>query len=269
MKNIIAIVLISVALYSCNKTSSLPAYNYDPVISAYLHAGHVFSIQLSAQQSASSQTYTSPSLDTLQVTITTADSSYQLTPMGKGIYTDSNLIITAGTTYNLSFNYNGKKVTASTTIPAKPTDFAQSATTMTIAQITSTSTVTNGPGNMVTPIELTWDNTYGDYYVVVVECIQANPEKIFDTISTSTDTGRVFRNTPITTATYDINSRSFKYFGAHRIVLYHILPDYALLYDNSSLSAQSLATPSTGITNGVGLFTGITSDTLYMTVVKQ
>lgn len=264
--------IISAALLCrCNKTASLPAYNTDPVVSAYLYAGHTFTMQLSHQQSTSSITYDAPSVDSLAVTIQCGDTVYHLTPAPNGMYSDSTLIVKPGSTYTLSFPYNGKTVTATTTVPALPTSFTQSVTSVSIEQVTTTgSTPGFGPGNQGTPNELTWDYATGAYYVVVVTNTEVSPEKIYDTVSTSTDTGRVFRNSPVTSGSYVINDRMFKYYGTHRIVLYRILPDFSLLYDMSSGTAsQSLTTFSTGISNGVGIFTGISSDTLYMSVVKK
>lgn len=267
MKKLVFIAAACVVLYSCSKTT-VPAYNYDPVLSAYLYAGRHFSLQLNHQQSTSSQTYEAPTLDGLAITLKSGDSSYTLVSRGNGLYTDTNLLLQAGKQYDVSFSYNGKVVTASALVPEKPASFAESVTSITMEQVTTTGETGFGFNNG-TPNELTWDYVSGAYYIVTVENIEASPEKIYDTVSTSTDTGRVFRNSPLTTGEYVINERIFKYFGTHRIVLYRISADYALLYDGSSSSSQSLTTMSTGIVNGVGIFTGLNADTLYMTVIKQ
>lgn len=269
MKKLALIAVVCMVLYSCSKTT-VPAYNYDPVLSAYLYAGHHFTMQLSHQQSTSSQTYEAPTLDGLAITLKCGDTGYTLTGQGNGVYTDTNVVLKAGQQYDLSFTYNGKTVTASAIVPEKPTSFAESVTSISMEQVTTTGSTGFGFNNG-TPNELTWDYVSGAYYIVLVENIEANPEKIYDTVvtSTSSDTGRVFRNSPLTSGSYVINERIFKYFGAHRIVLYRISADYALLYDGSSSSSQSLTTMSTGIVNGVGIFTGLNADTLYMTVIKQ
>ena len=255
------------AFISCSKTT-VPAYNYDPVLSAYLYAGRHFSLQLGHQQSTSSQTYDAPSLDGLAVTLTCGDSSYLLAGLGNGAYADTAMILQAGSQYSISFAYNGKQVSASAIVPEKPTNFTESLTSITMQQITTTGTSLFGI-NQGSRNELSWDYVSDAYYIVTVENIETNPVKIYDTVSTSNDTGRIFRNSPITSGSYDINERVFKYFGTHRIVLYRISADYALLYNSSSTSSQSLNTMSTGIVNGVGIFTGINADTLYMTVIKQ
>lgn len=270
MKYIIIGGLLAFTLYSCNKTTSLPEYNSDPVITAYLSAGRVLILKLTHQASTSSTVYSSPALEGLNITVTTGDSIYSLADTGGAVYTNAKLIIEAGKQYDLSFVYNGKTVTAAAIVPAKPVGFTQSLTSISVDKIDSTTEGGGfgGPGNMTEPVELTWTNNDASYYVIVVENLEVNPERIIDT-SANVDTSRVFRNSPVTTGSYAITARSFKYFGAHRIVLYHIRPDYALLYDNSTSSSQSLFTPANGITNGVGIFTGVNADTLYLQVNKK
>jgi hypothetical protein len=63
-----------------------------------------------------------------------------------------------------------------------------------------------------------------------------------------------------------LRPQEFQYFGKHRLILYHVLPDYASLYSENSTSSQNLTNPSTSIMNGYGIFTGLNSDTLYFTV---
>lgn len=53
------------------------------------------------------------------------------------------------------------------------------------------------------------------------------------------------------------------------IILYHVLPDYASLYEENTTSSKNLTNPSTSITNGYGIFTGLNSDTLYIDAEEQ
>jgi hypothetical protein len=59
---------------------------------------------------------------------------------------------------------------------------------------------------------------------------------------------------------------AFEYLGTHRIILYRILPDYSALYDVNSNSSQNLTSPDSDIENGLGIFTGINADTLWVEV---
>jgi hypothetical protein len=254
-------------LCACKKEESTPEYNFEPVVAAYLNAGEPFSLQLSHQQSTSSTVYVAPGLDSLDIIVLANDSSYHLTSNNNGSYTNPSLLVNSGGTYRLQFVYNNKVVTASTVVPQKPTGFSASADAISVAKITSTSSASGFPDNG--SITLSWDNSNNTYYLVVIQNMETTPERIIDTSVTNIDTSRTFRNQPELTDTYDIRSRSFTYFGKHRIILFHINADYAFLYDNTNNSSQSLSTPSTGITNGVGIFTGINSDTLYIEVNKK
>jgi hypothetical protein len=85
----------------------------------------------------------------------------------------------------------------------------------------------------------------------------------------NTDTTRqrpVFRNQPTQGSSQQLRSQQFEYYGHHYIILYHINPEYAGLYDDSGNSTQNLRQPPTNIVNGTGIFTAISSDTLDFTV---
>jgi len=60
-----------------------------------------------------------------------------------------------------------------------------------------------------------------------------------------------------------------EYFGTYRVIIFHVLPDYAKLYEQTNSSSQNLTNPSTSIENGYGIFTGLNSDTLYIEVVEN
>jgi hypothetical protein len=131
---------------------------------------------------------------------------------------------------------------------------------------TSTPTAGGGMWQMPTPIDLTWDNDDESYYIVVVE----NMEEVLDPVRNFGDSidvpmGR-FNKSPTTSSGLEMRAQEFTYFGHHRLILYHVLPDYASLYDRTTSSSQNLTNPSTSITNGYGIFTGLNADTLYMTV---
>ena len=184
------------------------------------------------------------------------------------MYTDSSLVIAKIGTYALRFNYNGKPVTSSTSIPSKPIGYTQSVDTMTIAQ--KTGTIGSGGGGSgggayrPNPVQLNWTNTDASYYVVVVENIEVNPIAID---LTTDGTPRIFRNQPTQGNQYQIQSRSFHYYGMHRLILFHLNPDYAALYNNNGTNSQTLTNPQTNLTNGLGIFTGLSTDTLMMKIM--
>jgi hypothetical protein len=193
---------------------------------------------------------------------------YYLTSVGGGIYSDSSLIIKEGVQYTLQFLYNNKVVSAVTTIPNIPKDYTQSVTEISVQKIDENTTFTPGSFQMNDPIELKWNNQDNAYFMVIVENMEANPTLIRDTTDSRFQV-RSFRNEPAIINSYAMRDQQFQYFGRHMLTLYRLNPDYAALYNDNSNSSQNLTNPTTNITNGLGIFTGISSDTLYLQVNKN
>jgi hypothetical protein len=170
----------------------------------------------------------------------------------------------AGGNYTLSFTFNSKKVQAYTYIPVKPSGVSQSTNTIYIQKRDSTTHFS--PGSLPDPVTIAWNNPDQSYYLLLVENTETNPEPIN---GNSTAPPRVFRKSPTNSSNGQIRAFDFHYFGMTRVILYHVLPDYASLYDQSSSSSQNLTNPSTSITNGYGIFTGLNSDTLWINVIKK
>lgn len=258
-----------VACSACNKSTS-PDYNDRPVVISYLFAGRHPTVQISRQASTSSGVgVSSENLKTLKVYLSD-DSTVHLLRFSDTVYTDTNVVVAAGRNYKLSFLYNGKEVTASTTIPSHPVNVSSSATAIWLDKIDE-STFASGPPSfsMPDPVDIEWTNDDKSYYMLVAENTTADPELVRDTISNSSRPAFSFRNQPSVTASVRLPSMSFEYFGLYRLVLYHLQPEYATLYEQESNSSQSLTTPVTNIVNGFGIFTGINADTLYLQVIKN
>ncbi len=245
-------------MYGCKKDSTSPAFVDTPIVQAYLLAGAPVSINISRQTPFSSTAqFSSDNINALNVLITTNNTTYTLTPIGSGNYVDSSLLVSVSSEYNLSFTFNGKQVSASTGVPSKPKNFGASASSITI-------TGTFGPGyTPPDPIRLGWSNPDASYYIVVVKNIEANPTEI----NTSTNAPAIsFVRPPTTSDSTIINAMQFQYYGKTLLILYHVNPDYASLYNNNTASSQNLTGASSDITNGQGIFTGLNADTLMLDV---
>ncbi len=200
--------------------------------------------------------------------IDTDSGSHQFTNTGNGIYQDSTLIIMPEIGYTLHFKYRGKIVKASTIVPSLPKDFTQSSTELSLTKIESTTTFTPGSFQMNDPIDINWVNTDQSYYMIVVENTDNQPELIRDTTSARFRVAN-FRNEPAIIDQYQIRDMQFQYFGNYTITLFHLNEDYAALYSSNSSSSQNLTNPTSNITNGLGIFTGISTDTLLFKVHKK
>jgi hypothetical protein len=254
---------------SCRKSENDSRFDDKPVIEGYLQAGMPVRVRISRQIASGAATPdASGHLDSLNVVLVRNGVPYAMYSAGDGVYCDSTLRVSAGEQYELHFDYNGKEVVAQTIVPTDPVSFRQSATSLGIVQLSASS----GPpssGGFPEPVKLTWRNDDGSYYVAVVRNVASNPQAIRDTTSGSRPPATVFRNRPTTGNTYEITPQTFEYFGMHQILLYHINADYAALYNDDDNTSQNLTNPSTSIQNGLGIFTGLGVDTLWLNVYKK
>jgi hypothetical protein len=268
--NKIPVLLLTAGLFSaCKQQNLTPSYSDQPVIEGYLRANNVATVKIARQIAASTNVvYANNNIDSLALIIIAPDTIYNLVPVGNGTYSAPNLIIREGIQYTLQFMYNNKLVSAVTTVPYIPQNYTQSVSEISVQKIDSNTTFTPGSFQINDPIELKWSNTDNAYFMVVVENMETNPTLIRDTTNARFRT-RSFRNEPAIVSAYTMRDQQFQYFGRHRLILYRLNPDYAALYNDNSNSSQNLTNPTTNITNGLGIFTGISSDTLYLQVNKK
>ncbi len=257
-------------LIGCDKEEQI-AFTDSPVIEGYEHPGEVFSVKISRQVPFEEEaSFSADDLEALTISVYSKlfSQTYVLKSIGEGVYVDSALIVTPGDEYTLTFDYNGKTISAYTYVPLPPQNFTQSVTSIQIEKIEIGSGPPSGGGGIGTqadPIEFTWDNLDDSYYLIIVENIESDPEPTVD-FGDEDPPSFSFRKTPTSSNSEFIQTREFQYYGTHRIILYHVLADYAALYDESNNSSLNLTNASGSITNGYGIFTAMNSDTLYVEV---
>lgn len=281
----LVISLVLLAFWSCEPVAEGLLPNDQPVVEAYLVAGQPFTVRVTKQiPFAADTTGEGQPIDGLSITIKSGDQTIPLKSEGQGFYiSDQKVAAKVGKIYDLAFDYLGQRISASTLIPPKPVHFNQDRTEVQRTAITGAVGPGQGgfgPGSLGAqdpPVHLTWDNPAGEYHFVIFDNIEDNPVSIIN-IQTSTNNGRPqgqrlfnrrIRNTPTQADNNDIQAQAFQYFGRHRIVLFRLNPDYAALYKQTSTSTQNISTPPTTITNGLGIFTGLNADTLYVNVVPK
>ncbi len=263
IKLLLLIFLFSIFIIGCKKEEN-KEFTDTPVIESYLEPGNFLMLNVTRQIPFSSNVvYASDDINNLVINTTYNNSLHLLSSLGDGTYVDSSTRVSEGVNYNLTFTYNSKNVSAYTYIPSKPQNMTLSSTTITIERMDTTS----GPptGTMPDPIEITWSNSDASYYLVLVENIETTLDPIRD-FGDKEPPGNRFRKSPTNSASEEIRAMDFQYYGTHRIILFHVLPDYAALYNQNSTSSQNLTNPSTSIVNGYGIFTGLNSDTLFVEV---
>ena len=100
--------------------------------------------------------------------------------------------------------------------------------------------------------------------------IEIDPEYVNENDAANDELSRLFIiSEPQISSFYAIfPRRAFSHYGTHQIIVYRVNPEYAALYESSGNSTLSLAQPPTNVENGLGIFTGVSSDTLYLEVEK-
>lgn len=264
---LLGITLTLVGLNGCKESESVP-FTDIPVIEGYLMPSQAISIKISRQLPFSSDVvYTSDNVDSLEIFITFDNQKIKLQSYGEGIYGDSSLFPEPGKEYSISFLFNDKQVSAYTYLPEKPENLSQSDTSIEVAR-RDTSSGFSGFMSQPEPVEITWKNDNRSYYLVLVK----NLESVLDPIvnfGNDDPPGAIFRKSPAITSSESIRGMEFQYFGSHAIIVCHVLPDYASMYGDNSASSLNLTNPSSSISNGYGIFTGINADTLYLEVEEQ
>ncbi len=251
---LLLIVVITGALVgSCTK-QSVNTDGAKPVVESYLQPGQPASVKLSRQlpvdESDSSGNYAITNAD---VKISYMGRDYELPHTGDGVYVTTQIPIVENGTYALTVSYNNLTTTATTTIPTKPKNVKASATDLV-------------PVFSSTPIDMmhvTWDNPNNDYHFVLLKALDLSAPFSFGTFGASSrfdaivdqSNERIFYN------------QSFRYYGKHCIIVYHVQSDYVAFYNNVGTSSLNVTSISTAISNGYGIFTGVNaSDSLFVNV---
>jgi Domain of unknown function (DUF4249) len=254
-------IAIAVFAISCTKEESPATEAEKVVVEGYLIRGQPVTIKIS-RMIPYEGTNTTKYIDTAHVTIKEGSNTYSLPNIGNGEYylPASSLIIATGKTYSLEFMYNNKLVTATTTIPDRSENFTIGKTTMKVPSLSG-----GGMPDIPDPIDVKWKNYTGDYYLVAAINYESSP----DPISSNGGNNRpTFRSEPLQTNIYELRFQSFSYLGNHHVVLFHITSEYAALYKNSGTTSINITNVNSNVTNGLGIFTGINTDTLNLYLYK-
>ena len=229
-----------------------------PVVEAYLYAGHPIKVKLYQQKSLTDTAKYGAAITGQQLLISDGSQKIQLAELAKGIYTysDSSFLV-AGKTYTLTFNYQSRQVSAKTVMPFKPTNFATQHDSVHYAH-TSTPSVKADTLN-----KFTWDNPDSLNHVLVFD----NIDNSFFPVNggfVPNGASNVFSINTERKSVYDVVNRSFPYYGHYHVVLLRVNQEYIDLLKSNALgsNSQNLLNIPTNVTNGLGIFTAMQSDTL-------
>ncbi len=264
---------IALILWHCTPETIGIAPDQRPVVAAYLVAGQPFAVTVTKQiPFGSDTTGQGQPINGLIIRIKAADQTITLKSAGNGVYrSDAAVLAKAGQTCELSFDYLGQTVTGTTLIPTRPANVQQDLTEL----IRAAGQIGNGGvgaalAGLSQAVTLTWNNPAADYYYTVVDNIETTLVPILaNRNGQAININRRFQTQPTQGSSTQIQALTFSYFGRHRVVLFHLNPDYAALYKQNSTSTQNISTPATTVVNGLGIFTGMNTDTLYINVKAQ
>jgi hypothetical protein len=280
-KSIITLTFLSMLglLTACDKAivDTIPG-GAKPIVEAYLVPNQPIAIKVKKEivytENLSNRETLIPGLS---IKITGDGQTYLLKPYSglDSLYrSDANVRLKVGVTYSLSFDYNGKTVSASTIIPTKPMGLKSDVTSVVRTRQVITSTGGFGrdaDGNI--DVNLSWTNSNKEYHFVVAENIETKLDLVVTLPASSTaafnNFNNRFRSQPVQGTETRLRSQQFQYFGRYNVVLLKVNPDYAALYSTEGTTSQNISTPPTTITNGLGIFTGINADTLKFQVKER
>ena len=116
------------------------------------------------------------------------------------------------------------------------------------------------------PVTITFANASAGYYIATVLCIDT---VLVPVIKDSIPANDMLASQPTTGTEIEIRPMMIRYFGVNRIILYHINPEYSTFFMRQASTSQSYQEPPTNIVNGLGIFTGVNADTLFLRVIQK
>ena len=213
-----------------------------PVVESYLQEGtNNLSVRIFTMEEYLKDDYKlSEPVNWLNVSV----NDIKLTETESGVYSldlgeDS---IREGQVYQLKFNYNGKNVEATTTIPSPIRSLAVEPQSIEL----SSSYYWNFSDT--TQVIVTWDDPENNFYQIYIDSPN-NP----DMPSMGIFRRRMMQ--PFQGNSHHISTRELRSTGTHTIYVYRVSKDYAELYER--ISASDLANPVSYIQNAFGIFTSM------------
>jgi hypothetical protein len=263
LKSLLLFSLLALILPACNKNNNIDSTIVNmPVVESYLVAGDTLTVKIYSQKSLTDTAQFGSPITGLKVYVSDGTNNIQLTESAKGTYTyDNKSFLATGKTYTLQFNYLTFNVSAKTTMPAKPVNFASQHDTIAVPS-------SSGPNAVIDTLDkLSWDNPSSVNHVLVFKNLDGSSFPIGRGNRTSS-----FELSAATASIYDLTDRSFGYYGHYQVLLFSVNQEYIniLTSNTQNSTSQNLINASTNIVNGYGIFTAMqAADTLKLTVYSQ
>jgi hypothetical protein len=270
---IVILIVLLISLAGCENLEMSKEGDVKLVLNAYLYEDEpVTHIRLSESLPFTSDENVFPPIADASISIQWKDGDFSLLSSDSaGFYhcPDSNLKIISGESYAIKIVHGEDVLSAATTVPPKPDSMMLSATQIEIdPEMTPWEMRQAG----IADIEVTWSNADWEYFYVLVENIEEDPEDIEFGFSGFGGMRPNFRflSRPFITDTYIIRVfLSVQQYGTHRVKLFRVNQEYADLYENREQDSRNLTEPLSNVKNGLGIFTAFSYDEAFFEVVKK
>ena len=274
--NKIIYVLCIIINSSCEDISDFDPGESKPVVEAFIYEGEsVDDIYLKKTSPLNTPSKSDPEIISDAIlTISRNGQDFILSPLndqpGRYAYDGNDLSVNIGDDYFLTFEYEDMIISSTTTIPSEPEGLDISPESIIIPRINSITDLRYFRESFQKTIDVTWNNTDGSYYYLVIENIEDSPQSI-DPTDILGGLGINFEFTTSPTQENVLQLRPlihYTQYGTHKVTIYHVNEEYALLYETSTQDSRDLNEPYTNINNGLGIFSGFSSQEVYFEVIK-
>ena len=274
--NKIIYVLCIIINSSCEDISDFDPGESKPVVEAFIYEGEsVDDIYLKKTSPLNTPSKSDPEIISDAIlTISSNGQDFILSPIndqpGRYAYDGNDLSVNIGDDYFLTFEYEDMIISSTTTIPSEPEGLDISPESIIIPRINSITDLRYFRESFQKTIDVTWNNTDGSYYYLVIENIEDSPQSI-DPTDILGGLGINFEFTTSPTQENVLQLRPlihYTQYGTHKVTIYHVNEEYALLYETSTQDSRDLNEPYTNINNGLGIFSGFSSQEVYFEVIK-
>ena len=258
---------------ACEEVPEFQEGKSAPVVQAYLYAGEpVDDIRLTELVPFVSDVEEVPVITDAEVAIISEGNRYSLSPAseleGTYRYDGEDLSIESGRTYELEFSYRGELSTAETTVPFPPEETQISQPEISVPQILTRRDLALIRDSFTQTIDITWNNNNGEYYYVLIENLEENPEVI--DVNNSLPRQFSFVSEPTQESIFPLRLFvHYQQYGLHRARLFRVNEEYANLYESLEQDSRNLNEPFSNVRNGLGIFTGFAYDEVYFEVKKR
>lgn len=267
--------LFLVIISSCEEVPDYDQEVSEPVVEAFIYEGELVDdiyLKKTVPFNIGSNIDPEP-INDATIIITNNGENFILSPVmnepGRYFYDGSDLSINIGDSYQLAFEYQGKTISSTTTIPNKPEGVLISTGLIEVPEINSLQDLRGFRESFQKTIDVSWNNSDGSYYYLVIENVEDRPSSI-DPTDLFGDLGINFEFTsePIQQGLFQLRPMiHYTQYGKHKITIYKVNEEYALLYETSAQDSRDLNEPYTNINNGLGIFSGFSSQEFYFYVI--